>query len=98
MYDSTHKAVRGYGLITRQAGYTENGVRKWFVKFERGERETAILETYLDLPAISPPELVAPQAIKQRILVVAGTFKGQEGVTVCPTTSKVWLPNCCMCH
>lgn len=82
MFDKSHKKSRGYGTILEAAQPGEDGERKWKVDFEGGQRNTAIAEKYLEVPHIDHRQRQAPTGYNQRIVVMVGTCKGQEGATV----------------
>lgn len=81
MYDSTKKKNRGYGTIIQPASPTPDGQPRWTVKFDGGQRLTAVQESDLQLALINRNELVEPSAVQQRIVVVAGSRIGKKGVT-----------------
>lgn len=82
VWDSTHNQSRGYGLIRAAAPPTADGNERWQVKFESGQRMSTIQQRYLDLSWIHHDQRVAASGLQQRIVVVVGTHKGKEGVTV----------------
>jgi hypothetical protein len=59
-----------------------NGIPKWYVDFQGGDRNTAIQETYLELPHVDHITRASPYIVGQRIVVNVGTYKGTEGETV----------------
>ena len=83
MFDASHHSdCRGYGIITDAAPPAADGTHRWYVKFERGERTTAVKEAYLYLSYIQHVGRDVPQSAGQRIVVMVGPHKGTKGVTV----------------
>lgn len=83
VYDASHHgACRGYGFITKAAEPAADGTPRWYVKFERGDRTTAVSEAYLGQCHIDHVGRDPPQSAGQRIVVVVGPHRGKEGVTV----------------
>ena len=89
VYDNSHKASRGWGTIKAAAAADPaDGTPRWQVQFERGQRTTAIKQSYLALPCMPCSDRVAPAAAGQRIMVVVGEHSGKEGVTAAFNTTK----------
>lgn len=82
MWDYTHNQSRGYGRILAAAPPAADGNQRWRVKFESGQRASTIQQRYLDLSWFHHDQREAASGLEQRILVLVGTHKGKEGVTV----------------
>ena len=82
VWDASHHTHRGYGTIVGTADAAEDSTPRWRVCFDAGHRVTAIKETSLDLCIMRHQLRQEASGIGQRILVVSGSWKGMEGVTV----------------
>lgn len=83
VYDLAHHGnCRGFGYITQAADPAPDSTARWSVKWENGQRTTAIKEQYLALPLISHLHRTPPTALEQPVLVVLGSHRGKTGATV----------------
>jgi len=79
VFDASHKPNRGYGVIKSGPELGDDGQRRWRVTFDGGQRTTAIMEAYLELPVVPPTLRQDPTALQQRVTVVVGPHKGASG-------------------
>jgi hypothetical protein len=81
VFDGVHNTNRGYGIIREYTG-EKDGMHSWRVDFESGQKRAyPIQERYLHLALIPHHQRNEPVHPGQRIVVIAGNHKGEEGAT-----------------